>query len=200
MEEAKQGHPVRLRAVITYYDAQEPDLFVQDATAGIWVNLEIDKPNVPIQTGDLVEVEGVTEALDFAPQVGSPRFKILGHGPLPPAKRVSYERMATTEIDSQRVEVEGIIHKVWKRGDDLFLDVAVEGGRVTGRLPSYTQAVPTELVDARVRLRGTCGAEFNSKNQLTGILVNIRTNLKLKCCNPLQPILSRLLSGRSPIC
>ncbi len=52
---AKKNYEVRLRAVITYYDPEEPDLFVQDSTSGIWVNLEIVKPNVPFNTGDLVE-------------------------------------------------------------------------------------------------------------------------------------------------
>ena len=40
VEEAKQSRAVRLRGVITYYDPEEPDLFVQDSTGGIWVNLE----------------------------------------------------------------------------------------------------------------------------------------------------------------
>src|SRR4029077_1012971 len=64
--DAKLGYPVRLKGVVTYYDPEEPDLFVQDATTGIWVNLEIVKPNVPVKAGDLVEVEGITEAPDFA--------------------------------------------------------------------------------------------------------------------------------------
>ena len=41
---------------------------------GIWVSLEVVKPNVPpLKAGDLVEVEGITEVPDFAPQVGNPR-------------------------------------------------------------------------------------------------------------------------------
>ena len=57
-EQAKQGRPVHLVGVITYYDPDEPDLFIQDSSAGIWVNLEVVKPNVPISTGDLVEIQG----------------------------------------------------------------------------------------------------------------------------------------------
>ena len=69
---AKNNYDVRLRAVITYYDPEEPDLFVQDSTTGNWVNLEIVKPNVPLNTEDLVEVERVTEAPDFTLQVAVP--------------------------------------------------------------------------------------------------------------------------------
>ena len=73
--QAKQGRAVHLTGVITYYDPEEPDLFIQDASGGIWVNLEIVKPNVPLGAGDLVEIHGVTEAPDFAPQVGGPFSK-----------------------------------------------------------------------------------------------------------------------------
>ena len=171
--EAKKAYPVRLRGVVTYYDAEEGDLFVQDATSGIWVNLEIVKPNLPIEAGELLEVDGVTEALDFAPQVGTPSFKLLGHAALPEAKRVTYAQMASTMEDSQRVEVEGVVRKVYKQGKHMYLEVATEGGRVTGRIPDYTSVSLPKLVDAVVRLRGTCGAEFNSMNQLTGIYINL---------------------------
>jgi len=55
--------------VITYYDPEAPDMFVQVSTSGIWVNVEIVKPNVLLNTGYLVEVESVTETPDFALQV-----------------------------------------------------------------------------------------------------------------------------------
>jgi PAS domain S-box-containing protein len=184
VQEAQKSYVVRLRGVVTYYDADEPDLFVQDSTSGIWVNLEKAKPNVPLKAGDVVEVDGITEGPDFAPQIGNPRFKVLGQAPLPPAKRVSFEQMASTMEDSQRVEVEGIVRKVFKRRNRLYLEVATEGGRVTGRIPFYTQDSLPQIVDARVRMRGTCGSEFNSTNQLTGIYVNIPYESELKVLQP----------------
>ena len=54
IEQAKQGRTVHLKGVITYYDPEEPDLFIQDSSGGIWVNLEVVKPNVPLSAGDLV--------------------------------------------------------------------------------------------------------------------------------------------------
>jgi PAS domain S-box-containing protein len=184
VQQAQKGYIVRLRGVVTYYDPDEPDLFVQDSTSGIWINLEKAKPNVPLKAGDVVEVDGVTEGPDFAPQIGNPLFKVMGHAPLPPAKRVSFEQMASTMEDSQRIEVEGIVRRVFKRRNRLYLEVAVEGGRVTGRVPFYTQDSLPQIVDARVRMRGTCGSEFNSTNQLTGIYVNIPYESELKVLQP----------------
>src|SRR6266487_1890058 len=63
-EEAARGLPVRLRAVVTYYDATaypaDPlsiDLFVQDASGGIFVQSE--KP-LNIKRGQQIELTGIT--------------------------------------------------------------------------------------------------------------------------------------------
>jgi hypothetical protein len=123
IEQGKQRTPIHLTGVITYYDPKEPDVFTQDSSGGIWVNIEVVKPNVPISAGDLVEIQGVTEAPGFAPQVGISIFKVIGRAPLLPARRVSFVQMSSTQEDSQRVEVEGIVHKVFKKGHHLYLEV-----------------------------------------------------------------------------
>ena len=38
IEEAGRGYPVRIRGVVTYFNQNAGDLFIQDSTAGIWVN------------------------------------------------------------------------------------------------------------------------------------------------------------------
>jgi signal transduction histidine kinase/CheY-like chemotaxis protein len=182
--QAKQGSPVRLKGVITYYDPDEPDLFVQDASAGIWVNLEVVKPNVPLNVGDLVEVQGVTEAPDFAPQVGGPVFQVIGRAPLPPARRVSFAEMSSTKEDGQRVEVEGIVHKVSRKANLLYLEVTTADGRLIGRLPFDRSAALLPFVDARVRIRGTCGSQFNSANQMTGVFIHIPYQSEIEILEP----------------
>jgi len=184
VEQAKKGYAVQLTGVITYYDPEEPDLFVQDSTGGIWVSLEVVKPTSPIRAGDVVEVQGVTEAPDFAPQIGNPRIKVIGRAALPPARRASFAQLASTKLDSQRVEVDGIVHKVFKQGHRLYLEVMTEDGPVTGRMPFYTREILPKLEDARVRLRGTCGAQFNSRNQLTGVIINIPYPSEMKIVKP----------------
>jgi hypothetical protein len=184
IEQAKQRRPIHLTGVITYYDPEEPDLFIQDSSGGIWVNLEVTKPNVPLSAGDLVEIHGGTEAPDFAPQVGDPVFKLIGRAPLPPARRVSFVEMSSTQQDSQRVEVDGIVHKVFKKGNRLYLEVTTADGHVVGRLPFYKREALPALVDARVRIRGTCGAQFNSANQMTGVYIHIPFESEIEILQP----------------
>jgi response regulator RpfG family c-di-GMP phosphodiesterase len=169
LDEANLGYPVRVRAVVTYFNPAESDLFIQDSTAGIWVAIGDAKPLV--QPGQFVEVEGVSTAPDFAPQISEPHIRVLGQARLPVAQRVTFDRMASTKEDSQWVEVEGVVHTATKRGEALILDVAVDGGRVKVEIADFREPLPTFLVDAKVRIHGVCGAIFNRKNQLTGVIL-----------------------------
>lgn len=126
----------------------------------------------------------MTEAPDFAPQVGAPVFKVIGRAPLPPARHVSFVEMSSTQEDSQRVEVEGIVHKVFKKGNRLYLEVTTADGHVIGRLPFYKHEALPALVDARVRIRETCGAQFNSANQMTGVYINIPYESEIEILQP----------------
>jgi PAS domain S-box-containing protein len=164
-QEAARGYPVRIRAVVTY--AAPGDLFVQDSTAGIWVN--VPQSAAPLASGQLVELEGVSEFPDFAPQIGKPRYRVVGKAPIPWAKPVSLERMLSTAEDGQWVETRGVVRRVERQQGALTIDVAVPGGRLKARLPANYAPVPQQLVDAEVRIRGACGADYNNKLQLVGI-------------------------------
>src|SRR5882724_13057589 len=57
-DKAQLGYPVRIRGVITD-DIPRPDFFVQDETAGIYVEGS-RSPRISHVFGDFVEVEGIT--------------------------------------------------------------------------------------------------------------------------------------------
>ena len=75
-QEAERHVPVRLRGVVTFFDEGLYSHFVQDDTAGIYLNTSTNLP--PLVPGQLVEVEGVTGAGEFAPVVLPSLVKVLG--------------------------------------------------------------------------------------------------------------------------
>jgi hypothetical protein len=166
--QAALGYPVSVHAVVTYYDPSAADLFIQDSTAGIWVNTE-GQSGLDLKLGDLVEVQGISEMTDFAPEVGKPRFTVLGKAPLPSARRASFSLLTSTSINSQRVEIEGIVLDQTSQGKQLRLTLDIDGGVVNARIPNVSGQVPTNLIDARVCVQGVVGASYNKKNQLIGV-------------------------------
>jgi signal transduction histidine kinase/CheY-like chemotaxis protein len=174
-QEADRGLPVRLRAVVTYYDATLADLFVQDSSAGIYVELKnaAVKPD-GLWQGQQIELTGVTASGDFAPEVVKPQIRILGQGVLPAPRKVSSEEIFSGEEDSQWVEGEGVVHAAAIEDNLLVLNVFMGGRRMRLRILSFPPAAVGELVGSRLRFRGACGATFNHKRQLTGLLVYLQ--------------------------
>ncbi len=184
-QQANRGYPVRLRAVVTYYDAREPSfggeetlpgpatpsMFIQDSTAGIFVNTASVEPKP--RAGDLIEIDGVSEQPDVAPQIGKANWKLVGHAPLPMPHRAGFDRMAAGAEDSQWVELSGTVRRVEVRSDFLVLEIAVSGGRVRAMVPDFHEPIPGDIVDSEVQIAGTCGALFNEKNQIIGVLLNV---------------------------
>src|ERR1035437_5583543 len=106
-EQAEQHLEVRLKGVVTFYDAGLYSRFIQDETAGIYLQ---EMTNMPaLRPGQLVEIEGQTGAGEYAPIVIPRSVKVLGEGTMPAAKPVSLEQLVSGREDSQFVEVIGTV-------------------------------------------------------------------------------------------
>jgi signal transduction histidine kinase len=204
-EQASRGYPVHLRGVVTFVD--DFALFAQDSSAGI----AVIAPGLAhvLSAGQLIDIEGTTECPDFAPQVTGARVRAVGTGQMPTPKRVSFERLASTEEDSQWDEVEGIVQAVVR--DEIpippavdvsrALIVAVSGGSLLARVPWMDEAEAERFVDSRVRVRGVAGAIYNQKNEWVGARLFVPNRAQLAILEPpptdafaiaLQPISSVL--------
>ncbi len=165
--EAGRNYPVRIRGVVTYYDPEWSMLFLQDTTAGVYVEA---KGKFEVKFGDEVEVEGVSGPGAFAPVISEPRFRVLGRGSLPVARTYTLDHLITGVEDSQWIELQGVIQSLSNSWNHLVLQVATGGGLITGTIPSSgSEPLPSHLIDAAVRIRAVCGSVFNKKRQLTGV-------------------------------
>src|SRR5258708_36170592 len=99
-EGARHVCPVYLKGVVTYFDPADPELFLQDATGGIWVGWTPDMPKAA--PGQLIELWGSSQQMDFAPDIGKAHWQVIGQAPMPAAKRVTVEESASTGVDSRR--------------------------------------------------------------------------------------------------
>jgi diguanylate cyclase (GGDEF)-like protein len=174
LEEAARGHPVLLKAVVTYYDAsinsRYPVLFVADPTGSVFVSLAQPLPAVPLMSGERVEISGVSGTGDFAPVVWKAHARVLGPSRLPAfAPRATATDMMTGATDGQWVEVQGIVHAFRRHGKEAYLDLVLADGPISA-LTVFNPAVDYEsLVDATVILRGNAAPLFNNMGQMTGV-------------------------------
>jgi signal transduction histidine kinase len=184
-EQARQGYPIHVKAVVTYFETT-PDFFIQDSTGSAWVHWS---PNLPKPApGQLIELWGVTTQVDFAPDIDKAHWTVIGQAPMPRANRVTFEEMASTSVDARWVEVEGMVRAAEVTPDNccLLLNVKVPGGHVVVRVHGQP-TIPVGLVDSYIRIHGACGAVFTLKNQLVGVALYVPSMQEITTIEPGPP-------------
>ena len=172
-EQAKLGYPVRIRGVVTG-DVPAPDFFVQDDTAGVYVEGS-QSPLFRHVLGERVEVEGITGPGRFAPVIREQNTHVLGKGNLPKAHLYSFSELADGQHDSQWVRVRGTVQSIsvdrtsWNE-PTLAMNVASGGGQFKVRVPTAKEQDFSSWIDSDVLIEGVCGSLFNSERQLVGVL------------------------------
>ncbi len=178
---------VAIAGVVTYYDPVEHNLFVQDKLGGVYI--ETDKV-YPLEYGDYISVRGVALA-SYRTELGmNPEISILSKNKRVPAPLVTYEQLAMGRMDCRLVRLVGKVRAVnveqHENGPMLHLDLNMHGGQIEvyqpfqAGLPGLTQSLDTTqtlpLLDSTVALEGVAGAAFDTKSQLTGIILYTQTS------------------------
>ena len=170
---ARLSKPVQLQAVVTYNDPVERIVFVQDETAGLFI--WPSDLNAKLSPGDSIKLTGVTGPGDFAPIVVPSAIEIKRRrAPLPRSPQVSDEDIFAGRADGQLVELEGIVRDNNPTSGQHSLLVA-HGSHRFRVLFAGSRPIPDSWINARVRVRGVCGAIFTSTRKLLGIQLFAQT-------------------------
>ena len=170
-EQASSGRVVRLQGVVTAVSGWKTSFFFQDASSGISVDRLDDGPEV--QSGQLVEIVGVTSPGLFAPIIQAQSVRILGTGKLPVPKVVGAADLSGGTVDSQWAKVQGLVRTavvmpIWGH-DVLVLELDTgDGNLMTARVRNFDGVDWHRLPAAIVSLQGVCGTIFNDRRQYVG--------------------------------
>jgi len=108
-KEARAGHPVILRGVVTLAQPGR-SIPLQDGTGGTVVFGIAEEQTPPV--GALVEIEDISSAGAFVAGVNARQIRRLGDAPLPKPVRVDYQELALGRRVYERVELEGIVRRL----------------------------------------------------------------------------------------
>jgi signal transduction histidine kinase len=160
-QEAGTGLPVLIRGIITCTLPEFEAAVVQQGTTGIYfTNSNPQSVDIP-QVGELVEVGGITDPGDFAPRVKATHVARLGTGELPNPVHPYWDQMINGSLDTDFVEIEGIVTSIFADGVTL----RTHDGKInvfvyeTG---GGTNDVPLKLNQgALIRMRGCLFASWD---------------------------------------
>jgi signal transduction histidine kinase len=157
--QAAERRPVELAATVTHANPVVADCFVQDETAGIYIDpTPLTRGLTP---GDRVVVVGVTDPGTFAPMVVASAIRKVGRGPLPSPEVHSLDPDDNRWLDARYVEVRAFVQNVPPpTAKAVTLDIATAKGSARVILPKtdadYEAA--KAFVGAVVRVRAVCGS------------------------------------------
>jgi signal transduction histidine kinase len=168
-EEAARHPLVILHGVLTWYHAETPFVFVQDASGGIrvlnpkWDDLNTTKP------GTIVTVRGEVAEGDFVPVVTNAMIRRTGWWNLDEAQAISLEQAMTGVEDGRWAEMRGYVRDATQDNGLVRLDLSTSSGEFQTWTPASQSFAA--LRGSIVRVQGVCAAISNSRHQLTGIQI-----------------------------
>ena len=170
-DEAAQSIPAAFEGTVTYHVPGDMDLFVQDGPFAIYVEAPL---NLTLAPGDRVLVRGKTKA-SFRPAVVPESITVLGHGATPAPVPASYTGLVRGDFDCVRVSVRGIVRSAdlvsYGKETNIYLELLTDGGPVDAMINSRDGDMLQKLRGAEVEVAGSASGKFDSKMQLTGILL-----------------------------
>jgi diguanylate cyclase (GGDEF)-like protein len=201
------SQPVELHGILTYYEPAQGQIFVQDATGGIYI---VPPPHPSdVREGDAVVVRGVTVP-SFSTNVKATEIRKEGAGGYPPALPVTWQQILQRSNDCRYVSVTGTVRSATlqlsagqnavagvrrregaagsgegdRQGAYLLIDFQMDGGLVRAHMQDPGDINPTSLLDSEVRLTGVAGGLFDGKFQQIGAELWVSTAKHMTVLKP----------------
>ena len=168
-------HPrILVEGVVTGIIVMPEGFWIQDSREGLYViNTSL---KAKVEVGQRLRLYGLADPGEFAPCALAEKIELLGQAPLPPPHQILSSEFASSALDSQFVEVKGVVRAASQATvlgrQALALTLDLQPGTFNV-LALGAVADPAVYVDATVRARGTMQVDFNNRRQAVGFGVGV---------------------------
>ncbi len=175
---------VDLQATVTYHDPNREVLFVEDDDDGIYVHV-IDKVISRIAAGSLVRIRGVKERGITSSLIVLADAQVIAESTKREPKICDISELMTGEMDCNFVAIEARVELVQRIDHTLEIKLLSNEGAIKAIIPFYPEKESYDfLIDSKVMLTGTCGFDFNSNNEVVGIILYMNDYDQLTIIEP----------------
>jgi PAS domain S-box-containing protein len=161
----------RVRGTVTYYDAIKRFFYVQDGTAGVYVDLNGQSGTV--MPGDVVEISAEVVSGGFAPILKDPHITYAGRDRLPKPQHLLPRPTEIASAAGTLITTESVVRSVHSDHGHLLLDIGSGSDRVIAEIPSSNKAAFSGLVDAEIEVTGVADVLLNARQQPFGVCLHV---------------------------
>lgn len=160
--EAQRGYPAKIRGLITARIGG--GYAMQDSTWSIFIRLDNSVTTKLPKIGEYWQIEGKTSktSMDFAPSIIVAQANYLGTGILPEPLRPTWDELINGSLDTQYIEVQGIVTSVGTNS----LMLLTRDGKISVELSDLPPQEITGLVGALICARGVNSPERDENLQM----------------------------------
>jgi diguanylate cyclase (GGDEF)-like protein len=182
--QASQALPVRITATVTGAPSFGKRMFVQDSTAGMYVQFSGSRSR--LRLGERVTLIGLTGPGPFSPEILAARFTYHGQTALPKPVPLTALNANWGELAARIVELEGVVHSLKPssksqpfRYFDLYSSIGV-----ISIGSSLNEAYLREIEDATVRVRGIYIPLYNTQRQMINAWLSVTEKNDIEVLDP----------------
>lgn len=177
-----RGYPVKIRGVIT--SVLDNGFFIHDSSGSIYARWHPPTDNDVPRAGDFWEIDGTT-FVEFAPNIQVKQATSLGRGTLPEPLRPTWDQLINGSLDTEYVEVQGIVTTIEPSGVTLL----TRTGKISIQLPDVEPAMLNHYENALIRIRGCIVPVRNIRTQQVelGQIAMINTTIDIDKPAPTSP-------------
>src|SRR3954470_5579325 len=156
LRRAKSGDRVRIAGTVSFVDANERMIFVQDESAGL--QLRFGRTRMFPKAGDRIELQTIVlRSMDPQQGLSSMQFaaadvQSVQRGSLLLPEPMQLADLATTNDarNARRVQTQGVVRNATRNGDRLRLELAESNEQVVVTVLNASRLHPNALIDARL--------------------------------------------------
>ena len=110
-------------------------------------------------------------------EIKAERVTVLHPGTMAPPVPATYDQLIRGEMDCRRVTVRATVHAVSVSSINglnyVYLEMLMDGGYVDAQVARGEAPDLDKLIDAEVAVTGAAAGKFDSKLQMTGVLIEV---------------------------
>lgn len=192
VEQVADQAVIKLRGTVSYVKQKgSSELVIEDSTGGAMIYWPDESVLDGVREGQSVEVEGLTQSINFSHRLSGLRLRILPTSAPLIANAANYMDLRSGRMECRLVETVGLVRSakvdLTLKPPRLLLNIQTPAGDYTAWVQRFDDSDGSQFVDSEVKVRGVCLAWSNYRRQPSSLRLLVSKLADVRIIGPTPP-------------